>query len=69
MSSGADVSRIAQSIIKGPLASLCESQPPRHKADFQVDKNLSLKAGGELCSGLSWGSLEAVLLGEGINDS
>ena len=52
-------------------ASLFESQPLRCKKDLQVgpDKGISLNEGGVVCSGLSWGSLEAVLLGKGIKDS
>lgn len=59
--------QMSQSLIKKPLASLCVSQPPRCKADLQVDEDISLKEGGVVCPELSWGSLEAVLLGEGIN--
>ena len=44
-------------------------QSPRPEEDLQVDKDISLKVGGVVSSGLSWGSLEAVFLGEGVNDS
>lgn len=36
--------------------------------DLQIDKNISLQAGGVAWLGLFWGRLEAVLLGESIND-
>ena len=62
----ADASRISHSLI--PLASLCVSKPLRQKDDLQVDKDISPKAGSFVCSGLSWGSLQTVLLGEGTND-
>ena len=53
------------------LASIFESQPLRCKKDLQVgpDRGISLNERGVVCSGFSWGSLEAVLLGEGIKDS
>lgn len=44
-------------------------RPTRHKEDIQVDQDISVTVGGVVCLGLSWGSLEAVLLEEGINDS
>lgn len=61
-----DVSRIFHILIKTPLASLCVWQPPRCKEDLQVN-NVSLKVGGVVCSGISWESLEAALMGEGMN--
>lgn len=55
-------------LMKRSLASLCTSQPLTRKEDPQGDKDISLEA-GVVCSGLYWGSLEAVLLGEGIKNS
>lgn len=61
----------SQSLKRRSLASIFESQPLRCKKDLQVgpDKGISLNEGGVVCSGFSWGSLEAVLLGKGIKDS
>lgn len=42
---------------------------PKCKEDTQEDKAISLKTGEMICSGLSWGSSEAVLLEDDINDS
>lgn len=48
------------------LVFLCKPQPSGCKEDLQVDKNISLKIGEVVCSGHSWGSLEA--LGVGVNN-
>lgn len=48
---------------------MCVTISTAFKKDFQVNKGTSLKVGGMVSSVLSWGSLEAVLLGKGTNDS
>lgn len=46
------------------------SQPPRHKEELQIDKDIcKKKIRGVVCSELFWGSLEAVFLGYRINNS
>ena len=53
------------------LTSVFESQTGGHKENIQIgpDKDISLKAKGVVCSGLSWKSLETIPLGEYISDA
>lgn len=48
---------------------MCVTISTAFKEDFQVNKDTSLKVGGIVSSVLFWGSLEAVLLRKGTNDS
>lgn len=46
----------------------CHNLQGIRKEDIQVD-NISTKVGGVVCAGFALGSLRAVFLGKGINDS